>query len=157
MQTEAYDRKPLCFFGVAFSFLPCYNTYMKIFILQKSIADIKSPTVRKPYETNAATVGGFILEMVDKNSASKTEKVDKIELFDALEKSRADRYAYGGKKAKFSSEEMREFALQAFADKIYIIKNVTKNLNYESVSDPTRFSENDEIALIKLKYVRGAI
>jgi len=130
---------------------------MKIFILQKSIADIKSPTVRKPYETSAETVGGFISEMVDRNSSAKTGKVDKIELFDALEKNRADRYAYEGKKAKFSPEEMREFAIQAFADKIYIIKNVTKDINYESITDPTRFSENDEIALIKLKYVRGAI
>ncbi len=130
---------------------------MKIFILQKSIGDIKSPTVRKPYETGAATVGEFICEMVDRNAAAKSESADKIELFDALEQSRADRYVYEGKKAKFSPADMREFALQAFADKIYIIKNVTKDVNYGSVSDFTRFSENDEIALIKLKYVRGAI
>lgn len=130
---------------------------MNIFILQKSIADIKSPTVRKSYDTSATTVGDFICEMVDRNATAKTKSADKIELFDALEKSRADRYIYEGKKAKFSPADMREFALGAFADKIYIVKNVTKNINYESVSDLTRFSENDEIALIKLKYVRGAI
>ncbi len=130
---------------------------MNIFILQKSISDIKSPTVRKPYETSAATLGEFICEMVDRNATAKAKSQDKIELFDALEKSRADRYVYEGKKAKFSAAEMREFALQAFADKIYIIKNVTKNITYETVSDLTRFSENDEIALIKLKYMRGVI
>ncbi len=142
---------------IAFHSLLCYNILMKIFILQKSIADIKSPTVRKIYETNAATVGEFICEMVDRNAAAKAKPCDKIELFDALEKSRADRYVYEDKKAKFSPADMREFALQAFADKIYLIKNVTKNINYESISDLTEFSENDEIALIKLKYVRGVI
>ncbi len=130
---------------------------MNIFILQKSIADIKSPTLKKPYETHAETVGEFVCEMVDKNAAAKTKPVDKIELFDALEKSRADRYAYDARKSKFSPADMREFALQAFADKIYLIKNVTKDITYGSVSDLTRFSENDEIALVKLKYMRGAI
>ncbi len=134
-----------------------YNTRMNIFILQKSIANLKSPTVRKPFDTHASTLGDFICEMVEKNSAKKTEKKDRIELFDALESCRSDRFVYDRKTKKFSVDEMKEFALQAFADKIYIVKNVTKNINYESVSADTEFSENDEIALIKLKYVRGAI
>ncbi|MCM1295999.1 MAG: hypothetical protein NC311_10700 [Muribaculaceae bacterium] len=129
---------------------------MNIFILQKSITDLKAPVIKKPFDTRAATLGEFICEMVDKNASAKPDAVDKIELFDALADS-ADRITYERKKRKFSVREMRDFALSAFGDKIYMVKNVTKDVLYETTAQSTEFSENDEIALIKLKYVRGVI
>ena len=134
-----------------------YNTLMNIFILQKSITDLKAPVSRKPYETNAVTLGDFICEMVEKNATAKPAAVNRIELFDALVSAGADRIAYDRKKRKFSVKEMCDFALQAFEDRIYIVKNVTKNVQYEAISQNMELSENDEIALIKLKYVRGVI
>lgn len=134
-----------------------YNTLMNIFILQKSIADLKAPIIRKPYDTNAETLGDFICEMVERNATAKPADVDRIELFDALTANGADRIAYDGKRAKFSVADMRDFALRAFEDKIYLVKNVTKDITYEAIAQDMRLSENDEIALIKLKYMRGVI
>lgn len=130
---------------------------MNIFILQKSITDLKAPIMRKSYETHAVTLGDFICEMVERNATAKPAAVDRIELFDALASIGADRIAYDGKKRKFSVKDMRDFALQAFEDRIYLVKNVTKNVQYESIAQDMVLSENDEIALIKLKYVRGVI
>lgn len=44
---------------------------MNIFILRKSITDLKNPIFKSEYVTHAETVGGFIREMVEKNYAVK--------------------------------------------------------------------------------------
>lgn len=142
---------------VAFLAQMVYNTHMNIFILQKSITDLKAPIIRKPYDTNAETLGDFICEMVERNATAKPAAVDRIELFDAIIENGGDRFSYDGKKRKFSVADMRDFALQAFEDKIYLVKNVTKDITYEAIAQDMQLSENDEIALIKLKYVRGVI
>ena len=128
---------------------------MNIFILQKSITDLKEPVVRKPYESEAKTLGEFICEMVNHNASKKTPQADKIKIFDALENS--DRISYGRDKRKFNSEKMREFALSAFEDKLYIVKNTTQDIQYEALTQELNFREGDEIALIRLKYLRGVI
>lgn len=131
---------------------------MNIYILQKSITDLKTPVIRKAYDTTASTVREFISEMVERDASKKTEPTDRIELSDALEKSGGDRFVYDRQKPpKFTVPEMQAFAVQAFEDKIYLIKNVTKNIMYERADEKTEFSENDEIALIKLKFIRGVL
>lgn len=130
---------------------------MQVYILQKSITDVKSQMTRKPFVTQATTLGQFICEMVEKNATAKDVPANRIELFDALVASGNDRISYGTEKKTFSAEEMKEFALQAFADKVYLVKNVTKDILYEGVAQDMQLSEGDEIALIKLKYIRGAI
>lgn len=103
---------------------------MNIFILRKSITDLKYPIVRSEYVTNAETVGEFIREMVQKNYAVKPRG----ELDDCI-----------------------QTALDEFCDGSYYIINNTKNIRYSAVEQAVEMSDGDEIILIKLKYVRGII
>ena len=131
---------------------------MNIYIMQKSITDIKKPVLKKEYETFAITVEDFISEMVIRNFKRKKESIDYIAIFDELISLNSERFAYEKKYiTNFSLDDMIEFALTAFKDKIYLIKNVTKNIQYDNLTDDMNLSQNDEIVLIKLKYMRGAI
>lgn len=104
---------------------------MKIYLLKKSISDIKKPVVRVEYDTHAQTVGEFISESVRKN--------------------------YAARPVKFSLEDCIATALDEFSDGSYYIVNTTKNIKYALSEQATDFSDGDEVALIKLKYVRGMI
>ena len=104
---------------------------MRIYILKKSITDLKNPITRVEYETTSDTVSLFISEMAAKN--------------------------YKLRPVKDSLESCIRVALDEFRDGGYYIVNQTKNHKYELLDEPTSFSENDEVVLIKLKYVRGMI
>ncbi len=108
-----------------------YIKSMKIFILKKSISDLKNPIERVEYETVANTVERFICEMVEKNYARRPVK-------DAL-------------------AECKRLALDEFRDGGYYIVNQTKNHKYKDAAEPVGFAEGDEVVLIKLKYVRGML
>lgn len=104
---------------------------MKIFILKKSLSDLKNPIARSEYQTSAATVGEFICEMVEKN--------------------------YAKRPVKDSLAACKALARDEFSDGSFYVVNKTKDVKYESLSDETAFAEGDEVVLIKLKYVRGLI
>ena len=103
---------------------------MDIFILRKSITDLKNPIVKSEYVTHAETVGGFIREMVEKNYAVKPAG---------------------------TLDDCIQTALDEFSDGSYYIINNTKNIRYSAAEQATEMSDGDEIILIKLKYVRGII
>lgn len=109
----------------------CYNIRMKIYILKKSISDLKSPIVKCEYETEAKTVGEFICEMVENN--------------------------YRKRKVNTPLDECKKVALDEFGDGSYYIINSTRDEKYSVAEQATDFNENDEVVLIKLKYVRGVI
>ncbi len=111
--------------------LMLYIKSMKIFILKKSISDLKNPIERVEYETEANTVERFICEMVEKNYARRPVK-------DAL-------------------AECKRLALDEFRDGGYYIVNQTKNHKYKDAAEPVGFAEGDEVVLIKLKYVRDML
>lgn len=104
---------------------------MKIFILKKSISDLKNPVIRSEYTTFAQTVGEFIGEMVQKN--------------------------YAIKPVDMPLDECITLALDEFTDGSYYIINVSRDTKYTSVDAPLDVRDGDEIMLIKLKYVRGVI
>ena len=103
---------------------------MKIYILRKSLSDLKNPVIKIEYETNALTVNEFISEMVKKNY---------------------------NKSIKDSLDSCIDLALTEFVDGSYYIVNNTKGVKYLSLDDALNLSFDDEIVLIKLKYVRGFI
>jgi len=103
---------------------------MKIFILQKSITDLKHPIKKTEYYSEATTVKDFITEMVTKNYESYNKGL---------------------------LSEHIQLALEEFTDGSYYIVNQTKNIKYKSIDDLMKISANDEIILIKLKYIRGFI
>ncbi len=104
---------------------------MDIFILKKSISDIKNPITKCEYQTHAETVGEFICEMVQKN--------------------------YAARPVDLSLDECKRTALDEFCDGGFYMINQTKNIKYSDVEQETEMSDGDEIVLIKLKYVRGII
>lgn len=104
---------------------------MKIFILKKSIADLKNPVVRVEYETDAITIRDFICEMTTKN--------------------------YGKKRVKDTLAECCTVAQEEFVDGGYYIVNITRDFKYLSLDDKCEFAYGDEVVLIKLKYVRGIV
>ena len=104
---------------------------MDIFILRKSITDLKNPIVKTEYVTNAKTVGEFICEMVQKN--------------------------YAARPVSMPLDECKRIALDEFGDGSYYIINRTKDIKYSDVDQITEMTDGDEIILIKLKYVRGLI
>lgn len=104
---------------------------MKIFILKKSIADLKKPVVRVEYETDATTIRDFICEMTTKN--------------------------YGKKRVKDTLAECCTVAQEEFVDGGYYIINKTRDFKYLSLDDKCEFADGDEVVLIKLKYVRGIV
>lgn len=104
---------------------------MKIFILKKSLSDLKNPVAVTEYETRAATVREFVSEMVTKN--------------------------YDKKRVKDSLEECIRVAQDEFTDGGYYIINKTQDVKYLSLDDNCNFADGDEVVLIKLKYVRGIV
>ncbi len=131
---------------------------MDIFILQKkSLTDLKTPIRRNEYTTAAGTLGELIDEMVERNAHKKTDAPDYLSIFDGLTEANETRYAYNSRKAKYTLSDMQEFARQAFEDKIYLVKNVTSGVQYSSLDEPLNLNGGDELAFIKLKYVRGFI
>ena len=104
---------------------------MNVYILRKSITDLKNPIIKKEYETNSNNVKEFISEMVTKN--------------------------YNNYNSKDSLEECINHAFNEFIDGSYYIVNKTKDIQYKNLDDNLLISELDEIVLIKLKYVRGII
>lgn len=103
---------------------------MKIYILKKSLSDLKNPIIKTEYETNANTLEDFIIEMVTKNY---------------------------NKKIKEKLEECIELALTEFVDGSYYVVNRSKDIKYTSLQDKMNFSSEDEVVLIKLKFVRGIV
>ena len=131
---------------------------MDIFILQKkSLTDLKTPIRRNEYTTAAATLGELIDEMVERNTHKKPDAPDYLAIFDGLTEANETRYAYESRKAKYKLSEMQEFARQAFEDKIYLVKNVTSGVQYGALDELLNLTDGDELAFIKLKYVRGFI
>lgn len=104
---------------------------MKIYVCRKSLSDIKNLVVKIEYNTDASTVVEFINEMVAKN--------------------------YARKPVKDSLQECQTLACFEFENSGFYIVNITKNIRYSALSDNLNLSENDEIVLIKLKYLRGII
>lgn len=104
---------------------------MRIYILKKSITDLKNPIVKIEYETHAETVEEFIREMVAKN--------------------------YSEKRVKDTLDECCRFALDEFCDGSYYLVNKTRDVKYSELSESCSFESGDEVVLIKLKYLRGVI
>lgn len=104
---------------------------MKIYILKKSLSDLKNPIERIEYETEARTVEQFICEMVEKN--------------------------YKRRPVKYTLSECKRLASDEFCDGGYYIVNQTKNHRYKDVAETVGFSAGNEVVLIKLKYVRGML
>ena len=102
---------------------------MKINIIRKSLIDPAMPLSAEEYITDAVTVGDFIAEMTKKNHKS----------------------VYG------TIENCIEDALDAFAAGAFYILNRTHRRRYIRSDEKTDFKENDELVLIKLKYVRGIV
>ena len=61
------------------------------------------------------------------------------------------------KSIKDSLDSCIDLALSEFIDGSYYIVNNTKNIKYLSLDDSLNLSLNDEIVLIKLKYIRGFV
>lgn len=104
---------------------------MKIYILRKSISDIKTPIVKREYETEAITVRDFITEMVTRNYATRSIK-------ETLENCIGD-------------------ACYDFEDGCIYIVNTTQDVKYFSLGEDMKLRDGDELMIIKLKYVRGII
>lgn len=104
---------------------------MKIYILRKSLSNLKEPIERREYETTATTVREFIVEMVKRN--------------------------YKRRPIDCALEECVQAAIDDFADGCVYIVNTTQNIRYSNLDESLRFCEDDEIMLAKLKYVRGII
>lgn len=104
---------------------------MKIYIVKKSAGDIKGLNARCEYDTSAETVGGFIAEMVERNYA-----VNPI----------AD-----------TRENCVRAAQDDFTDGGFYIVNVKTGCKYAALDEHLNLSDGDEIALIKLKMLRGII
>ena len=130
---------------------------MTIFILQKSITDLKAPVRRCAFHTEAETLQAFLGEMIEKNARTKKTNAEYIRLFDEFSENKAERFVYERKREKFSVPAMQEFAYTAFADKLFLVKNVTQNVLYEDLGQRLNLHEGDEIALIRLKFIRGPI
>ena len=103
---------------------------MKVYILKKSITDLKNPIIKKEFETNSKTVQDLIIEMVSKNYTNKI---------------------------KDSLTECIKYAIEEFIDGSYYIINKTKDIYYKTIDEQLLLNEEDELILIKLKYVRGII
>lgn len=103
---------------------------MKVYILKKSITDLKNPIIKKEFETNSKTVQDLIIEMVSKNYTNKI---------------------------KDSLTECIKYAIEEFIDGSYYIINKTKDIHYKTIDEQLLLNEEDELILIKLKYVRGII
>ena len=104
---------------------------MKIYILRKSLSSLKTPIEKREYETSALTVKDFICEMVERN--------------------------YKARPIKDTLEECRQIAMDDFSDGCIFIVNSTQNVKYTDLDDKLNLYEDDEIMLVKLKYVRGII
>ena len=104
---------------------------MKIYVLRKSISDLKNPIERREYDTNADTVRELITEMVSRN--------------------------YCARPIKSPLDGCIEDDLYDFSDGCIYIVNVTQDIKYSSLDDKLNLREGDEVMLIKLKYVRGII
>ena len=104
---------------------------MKIYILKKSLSSLKTPIERKEYSTQALTVREFISEMVERN--------------------------YKARPIDCPLEECANLALDDFSDGCFYIVNVTQDVKYVDLDEKLNLCEEDEIMLVKLKYVRGII
>lgn len=104
---------------------------MKIYILRKSLSDIKTPVVRKEYETQANTVYEFISEMVTRN--------------------------YNVRPVKETLSDCVQTASDDFSDGCIYIVNATQNIKYADLNEQLKINDGDEIMIVKLKYVRGII
>lgn len=104
---------------------------MKIYIVKKSAGDIKGLTAKCEYDTSAATVGEFITEMIEKN--------------------------YAVKPIDDSVENCVRAAKDDFSDGGYYIVKVKTGEKYTSLDESLELEEGDELALIKLKMLRGIV
>ena len=104
---------------------------MKIRLIQKSLSDPDRPVSHIECETSALTVRDFISESVSAN--------------------------YARKPARESLAECITLAEDNFVGSGFYIVNTTANHRYTALDEPLSASENDELAIIKLKYVRGMI
>lgn len=111
---------------------------MKIYILRKSITDLKNPIIKNEYITKSVTVKDLITEMVIKNYEKYLLANNALKKIDDLNTN-------------------IKYALEEFVDGSFYIINNSKNHKYNNLSDLLDIEENDEIILIKLKYVRGII
>ncbi len=117
--------------GIDKSILRWYNhTRMKkIFFVKKSLSALNN-IERTECETEAATVGAFIEERVRANYKPSVG---------------------------LSLGECIESALVGFKFSAFYIVNTTKDIKYGAADEDMRLDDGDEIALIKLKYVRGVV
>ena len=104
---------------------------MKIYVLRKSISNLKTPIEKREYDTQATSVREFISEMAERN--------------------------YKARPIECTLDECIRMALDDFADGCCYIVNATQNVRYVSLDDKLNLCEGDEIMLVKLKYVRGII
>lgn len=104
---------------------------MKIYVLRKSISNLKTPIEKREYDTQAESAREFISEMVERNY--KVRPID------------------------CSLEECVQMALDDFSDGCCYIVNATQNVRYGDLDERLELCEGDEIMLVKLKYVRGII
>ena len=59
---------------------------MKVYILKKSINDLKNPIIKKEFETNSKTVQDLIIEMVSKNRGELLNSIKLGNGFDEVAK-----------------------------------------------------------------------
>ncbi len=102
---------------------------MIVKLLKKSLTAIKN-TESVECETDAATVGEFIEERVRIN-------------YD--------------KSVGISLNECIENALFGFENSAFYIVNTTKDIKYAALDEELRLDDGDELAIIKLKYIRGVV
>ena len=104
---------------------------MKIYILRKSLSNLKTPIEKREYDTYALTVRDFISEMVERNYKARP-------IHDTL-------------------EGCVQTATDDFFDGCIYIVNSTQKVKYTDLDERLNLCEGDEIMLVKLKYVRGII
>lgn len=101
----------------------------KIYFVKKSLSSPKNIN-RTECEVYASTVGGFIEERVRANYKPSVG---------------------------LTLDECIESALVGFKHSAFYIINTTKDVRYTSADEEMTLDDGDEVALIKLKYVRGVV
>lgn len=94
----------------------------KIFLLQKSITDLRSPLRKIPYETSAATLRELLYEMVEKNERGENVETDLLLLL-----------SFAAIKELVEEDELAEYVLQlvlnGFRAKEFRVSHFADRLN----------------------------
>ena len=135
---------------------------MNIKVKVKRISKLKEFLSYDNYETNAATVGELIAEMVAFNVREFNAKRDKTALFlvsdeTATAMADAGKISFGAvsNPRKVDVRIMQDEAAFQFTNGRFKIVNETKKHEYASLAEPLNLSENDALVFIKLTLLAG--